>query len=131
MSWVLASPIIIPFATAVLAFLFRAGPEGRWISVIGSAGLLAASAILMIEVLDQGVVAAQMGQWAAPFGITLVADLLSAVMVVITGITGLAVAVYALSDIDTKKEALGYHALFQVLLAGVCGAFLTGDLFNL
>jgi multicomponent Na+:H+ antiporter subunit D len=52
-------------------------------------------------------------------------------MVVITGITGLAVAVYALSDIDTKKEALGYHALFQVLLAGVCGAFLTGDLFNL
>jgi energy-converting hydrogenase Eha subunit H len=131
MSWILAAPIIIPFATAVLAFLFRRGPEGRWLSVVGSTGLLIASGFLMAEVLREGVVAAQMGQWAAPFGITLVADLLSAVMVVITGITGLAVAIYALSDVDEAKEALGYHALFQVLLAGVCGAFLTGDLFNL
>jgi multicomponent Na+:H+ antiporter subunit D len=52
-------------------------------------------------------------------------------MVVITGITGLAVAIYALPTWTRRKEALGYHALFQVLLAGVCGAFLTGDLFNL
>lgn len=131
MSWILAAPIIIPFATAVLAFLFRHGPEGRWLSVLGSAGLLIASIFLMVEVWDQGVVAAQMGGWPAPFGITLVADLLSAVMVVITGITGLAVAIYALTDIEERKEALGYHALYQVLLAGVCGAFLTGDLFNL
>jgi len=131
MSWILAAPIIIPFATAVLAFLFRHGPEGRWLSVIGSAGLLVASVVLMIDVLDQGVVAATMGGWPAPFGITLVADLLSAVMVVITGITGLAIAIYALADIEERKEQLGYHALYQVLLAGVCGAFLTGDLFNL
>ena len=131
MSWILAAPIIIPFATAVLAFLFRRGPEGRWLSVAGSAGLLIASGFLMAEVLREGVVAAQMGQWAAPFGITLVADLLSAVMVVITGITGLAVAIYALADVDEAKETLGFHALYQVLLAGVCGAFLTGDLFNL
>ncbi|MEJ6392629.1 Na+/H+ antiporter subunit D [Gymnodinialimonas sp. 2305UL16-5] len=131
MSWILAAPIIIPFATAVLAFLFRHGPEGRWLSVLGSAAMLIASIVLMTHVLDNGVVAAQMGEWPAPFGITLVADLLSAVMVVITGITGLAVAVYALADVDERKEQLGYHALYQVLLAGVCGAFLTGDLFNL
>jgi multicomponent Na+:H+ antiporter subunit D len=85
----------------------------------------------MVVVLRDGVVAAQMGQWAAPFGITLVADLLSAVMVVITAITGLAVAVYSLGDITEEQEKLGYHALFQVLIAGVTGAFLTGDLFNL
>ncbi|MBO6602233.1 MAG: Na+/H+ antiporter subunit D [Roseicyclus sp.] len=131
MSWLLAAPLIIPFATAVLAFLFRNGPEGRWISVMGSAALLIASGLLMQAVLAEGVVAGQMGNWPAPFGITLVADLLSAVMVVITGITGLAVAVYALADIEERLEKLGYHALFQVLLAGVCGAFLTGDLFNL
>ena len=131
MSWYLAAPIVIPFVTAVFAFLFRNGPEGRWISVIGSAALLIASGLLMQVVLAEGVVAAQMGTWAAPFGITLVADLLSAVMVVITGITALAVAVYALADIDARKEQLGYHALFQVLLAGVVGSFLTGDVFNL
>jgi energy-converting hydrogenase Eha subunit H len=107
------------------------GPPGRGSRSSGSVLSLFASGALMVAVLREGVVAAQMGQWAAPFGITLVADLLSAVMVVITAITGLAVAVYALSDIDAEKERLGYHALFQVLIAGVTGAFLTGDLFNL
>ncbi len=132
MSWLLAVPILLPLATAVAAFLVRErGGAGRWVSVIGCALLLAASIVLIQMVWRDGVIAAQMGGWPAPFGITLVADLLSAVMVVITAITGLAVAVYALADIDERLESLGYHALFQVLLAGVCGAFLTGDLFNL
>ncbi len=132
MSWLLALPILLPIATAVAAFLLRRrGAAGRWLSVVGSALLLATSVALIATVWRDGVIAAQMGDWPAPFGITLVADLLSAVMVVITAITGLAVAVYALADIDERRESLGYHALFQVLLAGVCGAFLTGDLFNL
>ncbi|MGI1662635.1 Na+/H+ antiporter subunit D [Palleronia sp. KMU-117] len=131
MSWLLSLPLIIPFATAVVAYLLRDRASGRWISVLGSLLSLLASGVLMATVLREGVISAQMGQWAAPFGITLVADLLSAVMVVITAITGLAVAVYALSDITEEQERLGYHALFQVLIAGVTGAFLTGDLFNL
>ena len=131
MSWLLAAPIALPFLTAVLAFLFRAGPAGRRISVAGNAALLAAAIALMAETLREGVIAGQVGEWAAPFGITLVADLLSAVMVVITAITALAVSVYALADIGERAERLGYHALFNVLIAGVCGAFLTGDLFNL
>ncbi|MDJ1006563.1 MAG: Na+/H+ antiporter subunit D [Paracoccaceae bacterium] len=131
MSWLLALPIALPFLTATLAFLLRHRPAGRWISVWGSAALLIASAVLMAAVLDAGVVAGHMGGWPAPFGITLVADLLSAVMVVITAIIALAVSVYALADVDEAMEAQGYHALFQVLIAGVTGAFLTGDLFNL
>jgi multicomponent Na+:H+ antiporter subunit D len=54
-----------------------------------------------------------MGQWAAPFGITLVADYLSAVMVVITAITALAVAVYALSDIDEARGGAGLSRALQ------------------
>src|SRR5690606_9374005 len=64
-------------------------------------------------------------------GITLVADLFSAIMVVITGLMGLMVSIYSLSDIDVRREHYGYYTLFHVLLMGVCGAFLTGDLFNL
>jgi len=131
MSWLLALPIAIPFLTAVAAYLWRSGPTGRWISLAGSLASLAASAALMAAVLREGVVAAQMGGWPAPFGITLVADFLSAVMVVITAITGLATAIYALGEIGPRLERLGYHALFQILIAGVTGAFLTGDLFNL
>ncbi len=131
MSWYHATPLVVPFLTAVMAFLFRTGPAGRWFSVAGNAVLLVAAVALLIQVLDAGVVAGQMGSWAVPFGITLVADYLSAVMVVITATTALAVSVYALADIDTRKELLGYHALFNVLIGGVTGAFLTGDLFNL
>jgi multicomponent Na+:H+ antiporter subunit D len=131
MSWLLATPLFLPFLTAVAAFLMRNGPVGRWISVIGNVIFTILSFLLMGAVLRDGVVATQMGGWDAPFGITLVADYLGAVMVVITAITALAVSVFALSDIDKEKERLGYHALFNVLIGGVCGAFLTGDLFNL
>ncbi|WP_439118358.1 Na+/H+ antiporter subunit D [Marivita sp.] len=131
MSWLLALPIVVPFLTAVLAFLTRQSPLGRWISVAGSAVLLFASIMLMNTVLRDGVIAGQMGGWAAPFGITLVADLLSAVMVLITAIVAVAVSIYALADVDEGMERLGYHALFNMLIAGVVGAFITGDLFNL
>jgi len=131
MSWVLVLPIAVPFATAVVAYLARNYPAGRWISLAGSALSLVVSAVLMVAVLNEGVIAAQMSNWQAPFGITLVADYLSAVMVVITAITGLATAIYALGEIPEETESLGFYALFQVLIAGVTGAFLTGDLFNL
>jgi len=74
MSWTLSLPLAIPFVTSVLAFGFRQKRAGRWISVAGSAVLLATALRLMAEVLDAGVIAWQMGGWPAPFGITLVAD---------------------------------------------------------
>ena len=132
MSWLLVFPIAIPLTTAALAFLVgRRRRAARAISTVGSGLLLAAAAALLWQVWTGGVVAATMGGWPSPFGIALVADHLSAVMVVVSGVIGLAVAVYALADIDRRREGRGYHALYQVLLAGVCGAFVTGDLFNL
>ncbi len=131
MRWVVAVPVAIPFATAVVVFFLRNHPAGRWASVAGCAALLIAAIALLAAVLQEGVLAGQMGGWPAPFGITLVADLLSAVMALITAITALAVAVYALGDVEERIERQGYHTLFNVLIAGVNGAFLTGDLFNL
>lgn len=131
MSWLLTLPILVPFVVAVAAFLARKGRWSGYISVAGSAVSVLLAILLVRAVMADGVVAAQMGGWAAPFGITLVADYLSAVMVAITAIISLAVAVYALSEIGRTTASLGYHALFQVLIGGVTGAFLTGDLFNL
>ena len=115
MSWLLVYPIIIPMMTAVASYLFRRSPAGRWISLGGTALLLLASGMLMANVLPQGVISAQMSNWRAPFGITLVADYLSAVMVVITAITGLATVVYSLSEIPSRLERVGFHALLQTL----------------
>ncbi|MEM9726669.1 MAG: proton-conducting transporter membrane subunit, partial [Pseudomonadota bacterium] len=131
MIWTLALPLIIPFATAIVAFLLRNSRAGAWVSVLGSAAHLAAAVQLLLAVIENGVVAGQMGGWPAPFGITLVADHLSAAMVLITGVVAVAVSIYALVDVEESLERLGYHALFNVLIAGVTGAFITGDLFNL
>ncbi|RJP53813.1 MAG: Na+/H+ antiporter subunit D [Anaerolineaceae bacterium] len=132
MNLLLPLPIIIPMLAGTAALLaYRSRMIQRWISVIGSGALLASGIWLIVEVERNGIRAAQIGNWPAPYGITLVADLLSATMVTLTGIIGLAVAVYALATTSAAHETVGHHQLYQFLLMGVCGAFLTGDLFNL
>ncbi|MFE3836364.1 Na+/H+ antiporter subunit D [Pseudogemmobacter sonorensis] len=131
MSWTLALPILAPFVTAALAFMLRGRRGSGWISVAGAAVSLVLAVRLLLVVLDNGVVATQMSAWAAPFGITLAADYLSAAMVLITAIIGLAVAVWAMAEVGQTSRRMGWHGLFQTLIGGVTGAFLTGDLFNL
>ncbi len=132
MSALVVLPILVPLGTAIACLLARRrrGLQ-RGMSVAGAALLLAVAAALLHQVSSEGIQVMRVGGWPAPFGITLVADLLAAIMVLLTGITGLAVAVYALGSIDERREAHGFHTLYHVLLMGVGGAFLTGDLFNL
>lgn len=131
-SWLLTLPLLTPFATAVVLVLGPRTPRvANAIGVVGAGLLLAAALALFVTVLEHGTQAAQMGAWPAPFGITLVADTLSAIMVLVAGVMGLAVAVYATAEIDEDRLRFGFFALFHVLLGGVMGAFLTGDLFNL
>jgi multicomponent Na+:H+ antiporter subunit D len=72
-----------------------------------------------------------MASWPAPFGIALVADHLSALMVVITGVIYAAVSVYSRADINADQQQRGYYPLQNILVGGISGAFLTGDLFNM
>ncbi|WP_226642704.1 Na+/H+ antiporter subunit D [Microbulbifer variabilis] len=132
MSWLLALPFLIPILTALAAFPARARKLlCGFISVFGCALLLTTTIVILVLVETGGTRAAQMGDWAAPFGITLVADRLSAIMLVISGIVGFCVSLFSLSDIRKYRVKLGFHSFFQLLLAGVCGSFITGDLFNL
>ncbi|MCW5877781.1 MAG: Na+/H+ antiporter subunit D [Anaerolineales bacterium] len=75
-------------------------------------------------------VALQIGLWPAPFGITLVADAFSAIMLTLTGLLMLCVMVYAAGTLD-EREGLNFYPLLLFLLMGVNGAFVAGDLFNL
>ncbi|MDF3608124.1 Na+/H+ antiporter subunit D [Paracoccus sp. DMF-8] len=131
MSWTLALPIIAPFATAALAFLLRNRRGSGWISVAGSALSLILAIRLLLAVLDRGTIATQMSGWPAPFGIALAADYLSAAMVLIAAIISLATAIWAMAEVGQTSTRMGWHGLFQTLIAGVTGAFLTGDIFNL
>jgi multicomponent Na+:H+ antiporter subunit D len=71
------------------------------------------------------------GGWQAPFGITLAVDMLSSVMLVLAGLLAVAVSVYACFDLDRPRVHFGFFPLMLILLMGVNGAFVTGDLFNL
>lgn len=125
-------PLIIPLAAAVLGLLaWNQRKLQRWIGIGATALLTLVSGVLLVQVQQHGIITAQSGNWPAPFGITLVADLFSSLMLVGTGIMGLCVTVYSLADTEQHQESVGYHPLLQVLLLGVCGSFLTGDLFNL
>ncbi len=125
-------PVLIPFMTAIFCILFWGRREiHRPLSLLGSAGTLLVALALLRTVSANGIQVLQMGNWAAPFGISFVADMLSAIMILVTAVMGLVVNVYALSDIDERQERNGYHILYQLLIMGVSGSFLTGDLFNL
>ncbi len=128
----LVLPLLIPLATAAVSLLtWRRISLQRALAVAGAAALLGAGVALLVFVWRHGISATQEGAWPAPFGITLVADLFSAVMVVLAGVVGLAVVLFSLASMDRGREAFGYYPLVHVLLLGVCGSFLTGDLFNL
>lgn len=132
MKLLIVLPILIPFATAIASLFVR-----RWIlaqrilGVAGAAGLLGAALALLRMVEGEGIQAMQIGNWPAPYGITLVADLFGAIMVTLAGLMGFAVAVYSLASMDAQREKFGYYTLLHIMLMGVCGSFLTGDLFNL
>lgn len=132
MNVLLIMPLLIPLSAAALSMLaWRWRRAQRILAVVGTALLLVSGLMLLGSVWNRGIQAAQIGGWPAPFGITVVADLFSSIMVVLAGLMGLAVAVYSLATIDRARERFGYYPLLHVLLMGVCGAFLTGDLFNL
>ncbi|BCW99573.1 MAG: cation:proton antiporter [Armatimonadota bacterium] len=132
MSALTVIPILIPLGCAVASLLARRNIRlQRRLAVAGTAALLIAAIILMISVLRHGVLCTQAGNWPAPFGITLVADILTSVMVLLTGLMGLATAIYSMASMDEARERFGYYPLLHMLLCGVNGAFLTGDLFNL
>jgi multicomponent Na+:H+ antiporter subunit D len=125
-------PLLLPMTAAILSLLaWNSRRTQRVLCVIGTALLFVSGLMLLESVWQNGIQAAQMDAWPAPFGITVVADLFSAIMVAIAGFMGLAVAVYSLATMDRQREAFGYYPLLHILLMGVCGAFLTGDLFNL
>ena len=125
-------PLLIPFVTAALALLFwRRQRIQRALALAGSVGLLLSAVFLLIVVWRDGIQVVQLGGWPAPFGITFVADLFSAIMTVLGGIIAVAVVIFSFASSDRLHERFGYYPLLLFLMMGISGSFLTGDIFNL
>lgn len=132
--------ILIPAFTAFLLVLLGnpgAGslahdwrqPWRRGISYISSILGLATAILYLISASSGQISVYNLGEWAAPFGIVLVLDQLSALMIVLTYALATPILWFASHEWDARGRY--FHAMFHFLLMGLCGAFLTGDLFNL
>jgi len=124
-------PVLLPMAAGAL-LLFVDGRRRALNAAIALPAvllLLAAAAALAQRSDTDGALVYALGNWPAPFGIVLVVDRLAAAMVLLTSVLGLASLLFALARWD--RAGPRFHTLLQFMLAGVNGAFLTGDLFNL
>jgi multicomponent Na+:H+ antiporter subunit D len=125
-------PILLPLAAAILLmFLSKSVKAQRIVSVIASAATAAAAWAIMLKVRSEGIQTVDMGSWPAPFGITLVSDMLSILLVLTASVITLCVMLYSFRSIGKGREAYYYYPIVQFLLVGVNGSFTTGDIFNL
>lgn len=131
MSNLVVAPIVLPLLTgAVLLFVRRRSWQRSLSGAFAALGVLVAAA-LAVEVWREGVQTLAAGDWPAPFGIILVADLTSAAFVLATSVAALAVLLFSFHSLERRQEEHFYYPAFQFLLVGVNGSFLTGDIFNL
>ena len=129
--WVIA-PVILPAMAAALILLVMR--HRLTLSRVASLGVCAALLIMGVVLTGHAATGAvesyALGDWSAPFGIVLVLDRLSAMMLLLTAVVAMGVMIYAIAT-GLDRKGWHFHPLFQFQLLGLNGAFLTGDLFNL
>jgi multicomponent Na+:H+ antiporter subunit D len=128
-------PVVLPLLGAGLQVVFaRRQVFQRSLSLAVLTAVLVSAVALLVRADRDGAQAVQLGDWAAPYGITFVADRLAALLLVVSSAVLLAVLVYAVGQgvADGRRSTLAvFHPCYLVLAAGIGMAFLTGDLFNL
>ncbi|MGG1960820.1 Na+/H+ antiporter subunit D [Bacillus pumilus] len=125
-------PILIPLlAATLLIFMNKNIMLSRGFSVFASLSAIVCNVYLVQTIFTSGIQTLYLGGWKAPFGIALVADQFAALLVLTASVVGLVTVLFSSQTIGKEKERLFYYSGVQFLLAGVSGAFLTGDIFNL
>lgn len=129
--WIIV-PVALPALVAALTLLSLRHrlALSRMASIAATLLLAALSLVLLVHAGTGAVEVYAVGNWKAPFGIVLVLDRLSALMLALTSLLALPVLIYAIVT-DLDRRGWHFHPLFQFQLLGLNGAFLTGDLFNL
>ena len=128
----LVAPILIPLCSLLLAIILRRHLLAvRVLSLTGAVLLLAVGLMLVWQAAQGVVLSGQVGGWQAPFGISLVIDRLSAVMIAISALVALVTLLYGVAKDNDSTIGRDFHLFIQGLLTGICGAFITADIFNL
>lgn len=133
-AWVLGIPVLVPFAGAALTLMLGRRHTAQRIIALIALSVVLLDAIFIVYLSLPGPLILDVGGWAAPVGITLVADRLSALMLLVSVFVTLCVLIYSFTQDLAESQRLPiavFQPTFLILSAGVSNAFLTGDLFNL
>ncbi|NKC04400.1 monovalent cation/H+ antiporter subunit D [Ochrobactrum haematophilum] len=132
-SHLIVAPILLPLVTAAVLLLIdeRSRKLKMAINSLSTLGLIGIACTLVVMASEKApeAIVYLIGNWPAPFGIVLVLDRLAAMMLLLASLLGMAALSFALAH--WHKASPHFHTIFQLLLMGLNGAFLTGDLFNL
>lgn len=128
----LVVPVVLPaFAGPLIVLAMRHDLVlQRVFSTAATAAQLLLALWLLLQSMGGEIQVYRLGNWAAPFGIVLMLDRLAALMLVLAGVLGLVIQLYAIGS-GWDRRGRHFHSLWQFQLMGINGAFLTGDAFNL
>lgn len=130
--WLVVAPSLITILGGSLCLMLRKNTDLQPKLGIGLLALLVLANVgLLIRVLDQGMITMVMGSWLPPFGIAFTVDTLGATMSLIGSVVAFCAGIYAAATVDNTGRRYGFYPFLLFLMTGVCGAFLTGDVFNL
>lgn len=132
MSNILIYPIILPLLTGMALVFFRENIRfQQWVSALSMIVLIGISAYTIHHVSQEGILVLELGGWSAPYGIVLVGDMLAVILVCIASFVTLMCLIYGFSELEAGHKKHFVYPLILIMLTGVNGSFLTGDIFNL
>lgn len=125
-------PILIPFFTGMVLMFFRKNINlQRLISLIALFAATIVAFLQMLNVKNNGIQTLTFGNWPVPYGITMVADGVSTILVFTTLLLAFFIVWYGFESIGKAREQFFYYPGIMMIITGVTGAFTTGDIFNL
>ncbi|UTI42279.1 Na+/H+ antiporter subunit D [Niallia sp. RD1] len=125
-------PILIPlFMGIILIFFHKKIILQRIFSLLSTSTSIIVALVMIDKIKNAGIQTVNLSNWDAPFGITIVSDMVSALLVLTTNVIAFCCILYSFKGIDRARENYFYYSMIQFLLVGVIGAFSTGDIFNL
>ncbi len=130
--WLVVAPVAIPILTGAVLMMIRHQTRLHGaLAVTGLTVTFICNVLLLMRVLGEGPQVMTMGRWLPPFGITFAADTLGASLALVASLAALIGALYATVDIGAVGRRYGFYPFMMLMMAGVGGSFLTGDIFNL
>ncbi|MDI6026546.1 Na+/H+ antiporter subunit D [Corticibacterium sp. UT-5YL-CI-8] len=130
--WLIVVPVVLPIICGALLLMFRHRMRiHAFIALAALALMTGANALMLRRVLADGPFSMTMGGWLPPFGISFTADVLGVSFALVGSAVAWICCLYSLCDIDRTGRRYGFYAFLMLMMAGVNGAFLTGDIFNL